>query len=73
ISYFLFLKNKRENLNDLPIYSFTHSALILPGVKRDSKLHFKMDPIFNKENDDLVIYEEYLDIREVLKFYTGLT
>ncbi|EGT1913973.1 hypothetical protein I2L58_003004, partial [Listeria monocytogenes] len=65
ISYFLFLKNKRENLNDLPIYSFTHSALILPGVKRDSKLHFKMDPIFNKENDDLVIYEEYLDIREV--------
>ena len=69
IAYFLFLKENREKLNDNPKYRKTYSALILPSDKRKSELHFKMDPLFNKSNQDLVISEEYLDIREVMAFY----
>lgn len=69
IAYFLFLKEHRENINDNTKYSKTYSALILPSDSRKSELHFKMDPLFNKSNQDLVISEEYLDIREVINFY----
>jgi hypothetical protein len=69
IAYFLFLKEQRENINYKPKYSKTYSALILPSDSRKSELHFKMDPLFNKSNHDLVISEEYINIREVMDFY----
>ena len=51
------------------IYSTTHTALILPGKERESKIHFKMDPIFNLTNKEIIITEEYLNIREIIDFY----
>lgn len=69
IAYFLFLKEYREDINDNPKFSKTFSALILPSNARKSKYHFIMDPLFNKSNQDLIISEEYLDIREVMDFY----
>lgn len=72
IAYFLFLKEYREKLNSKPKYSKTYSALILPSETRMSKIHFKMDPIFNKSNQDIVILEEYLDIRDVMENYLNL-
>lgn len=69
IAYYLFLNEYRENINDQPIFSNTYSALILPSEKRHSKIHFKMKPQFNKSNQNLVISEEYLDVKEAIKVY----
>lgn len=70
IAYYLFLNEYRGNKDDAtPKFSKTYSALILPSESRSSKIHFKMDPKYNKSNQSLVISEEYLDIREVIKFY----
>lgn len=69
IAYYIFLSEYRDD-NTKPIkYAKTHSALILPGEKRESKIHFKMDPQFNLTNKNLVISEEYLNIREIIEFY----
>ncbi|MBP1971346.1 hypothetical protein J2Z83_003485 [Virgibacillus natechei] len=69
IAYYLFLNEYREDINNTPKFSNTYSALLLPSESRSSKIHFKMDPRFNKSNQSLVISEEYLDIREVINFY----
>lgn len=69
IAYYLFLNEQRDAIAGPPKFSKTHSALILPSVSRSNKLHFKMDPLFNTSNEELVISEEYFDISEVMKFY----
>lgn len=72
ISYLLFLKNKRDKtlpLSEDPIFTKTHSALIIPSDERDSREHFKMDPYFNKECEDIIISEERLNIKEVIDFW----
>ena len=69
IVYYLFLNVYREKLDEKPKFAKTYAALLLPSETRSSKIHFKMDPQFNKTNKDLVISEEYLDIREVINVY----
>lgn len=69
IAYYIFLNEYRDDPNKVIKYAKTHSALILPGEKRESKIHFKMDPQFNLTNRNLVISEEYLNIREIIDFY----
>lgn len=69
IAYYIFLNEYRDALDGPKKYLKTHSALLLPGKKRESKIHFKMDPKFNLTNRNLVISEEYLDIREIINFY----
>jgi hypothetical protein len=69
ISYYLFLNECRDNVAGQKKYFKTYSALILPGESRESKIHFKMDPKFNLTNKNLVISEEYLNIREIIDFY----
>lgn len=69
ISYHIFLSEYRDNLGGPIKYPFTYSALILPGERRESKIHFQMDPKFNLTNRNLIISEEYLDIREIIEFY----
>ena len=69
IAYHIFLSEFRDDVTKPIKYSKTHSALILPGERRESKIHFKMDPKFNKTNKNLVISEEYLNIREIIDFY----
>ena len=69
IAYYLFLSEQREKIEEDPKYTNTYSALILPAEQRSSKIHFKMNPLFNKLNAKLVISEEYLDIRRIIEFY----
>lgn len=69
ISYYLFLNECRDDISGPKKYFKTYSALILPGESRESKIHFKMDPKFNLTNKNLVIAEEYLNIREIIDFY----
>lgn len=69
IAYYIFLNEYRDDPIKAIKYAKTHSALILPGEKRESKIHFKMDPQFNLTNRNLVISEEYLNIREIIDFY----
>lgn len=68
IAYYLFLKEKtNEEHGTIP--NITYSALILPGSERETKVHFKMDDNYNRSCADLIIYEEYLDIRDVMMDY----
>lgn len=69
ISYYFFLNNKRENIDDNPLFDKTYSALVIPSSERSSKEHFRMDPLFNKENGGFVISEERLNINEVIDFW----
>jgi len=69
ISYLLFLKNKRDRLEDKPLFDKTYSALVIPSTERSSKEHFRMDPFFNKECEDFIISEERLNIKEVINFW----
>lgn len=78
VAYYIFLYEYREvenegtkdeKIKDEPKFSNTFSALLLPSKSRSSKIHFQMDPRFNKSNHGLVISEEYLDIREVIDNY----
>lgn len=69
IAYILFLKDYREESNQKPKYSETYSALILPSDKRSNRIHFRMDPLYSSLNKDIIISEEYLDIREVINSY----
>lgn len=72
IAYYLFLKEKRnEDFDAVP--NITYSALILPGSERETKVHFKMDENYNKSCSDLVVYEEYIDIRDVMLDYISKT
>jgi len=69
IAYFLFLKEHRNSINENPKFSQTISALLLPSELRESKVHFRIDPIYSITNQDIIIYEEHLDIREVMENY----
>lgn len=69
IAYYLFLNEKREDEAALPAQKITYSALILPAEKRESTIHFQMDPLYNKTNEHLIISEEYLDIKLLMEEY----
>lgn len=47
----------------------TYSSLILPSESRSAKEHFRLDPSFNKDLPESVIYEEYLDIKSVVEYH----
>ena len=55
--------------NDIPDKTTTYSALIMPSEYRKTKGHFKIDSSFNSSIPDIVINEEYLDIREVVEYH----
>ena len=71
ISYLFFLKKMKKEGGKEKKFIKTYSALIIPSNKRNSKIHFKLNPIFNDDFDEFVIYEERLDIRDVIKSWVG--
>lgn len=50
-------------------YSKTYSALILPSSKRDTSVHFKLNETYSPSEEELIITEEYLNIRDVILKY----
>ncbi|MCM1046694.1 MAG: LlaJI family restriction endonuclease [Candidatus Gastranaerophilales bacterium] len=70
VAYHMFLCKMRKQVEAVwPMYRITHTALLLPGEKRGSRLHFEMDPLFSREYADVKIWETYLDVREVMEGY----
>jgi|GEM_PF-1230645 len=71
--YFGFIQGEREagRLNSKHCNIF--SALILPSEKRSRKQHFKLSSIYSMENTNLVISEEYFNIREVMQYFVDKT
>ncbi len=68
--YHMFLCGmKRGADGENPLFRRTHTALVLPGRKRESRLHLKPDPRFGRGLEGVRIWEEYLDIREVMEDY----
>ena len=70
LAYAFLLKEIRNNKEqDKPNYKNTLTALILPYERRISKNHFVMNPLFSENYKDLVITEEYIDIKSVIEEY----
>ncbi len=68
IAYMFMLKDRKDRKTGLKKYRRTCSALFLPADKRNTKVHFQLASEFGS-CPELVITEEYLDIREVIGEY----
>ncbi|MEO3134944.1 hypothetical protein ABHC40_12125 [Turicibacter sanguinis] len=70
ISYLFILKGlKTSSGPNISKFSKTYSALILPSDERRTEVHFQLDKNYNFSDEEFIITEEYLDIREVLSYY----
>lgn len=70
ISYYFFLRDVKSNEIEISRkFAHTHCALILPASRRETKIHFRMSPKYNEIFSDMIIMEEYLDIKEVMRYY----
>ncbi len=69
LSYLFLLTNYRDSLSANPKYKKTVGALLLPSDHRETKINFKMDPLYNKEFSEITLFEEYLDIKDVILYY----
>lgn len=68
IAYLFMLRDMIDTKTGTKKFSHSHSALILPSEKFDTKIHFQMDPQYGVGND-FIITEEYMDIKEVMLEY----
>lgn len=68
IAYMFMLKDIVDQSTGKPKYPMTFSALILPSNRRETKIHFQLDPAYGNALD-MLITEEYLDIKEVMTEY----
>lgn len=65
IAYMFMLREMKDSITKLKKFAKTYSALILPSEERKTKIHFQIDSLYGNSSD-LIITEEYLDIREVM-------
>jgi hypothetical protein len=72
IAYILFLINKRQSIENDPLFNNTYSALIIPDSIDSCKVHFQMDPLYNKECSNFKILEQRLDIRKIIDFWINI-
>ncbi len=68
VAYMYMLKDMKNPATGTKMYSRTCGALILPSDGRETRIHYKPDPLYG-DPDEFVITEEYLDIREVIMDY----
>ncbi len=68
IAYMFMLRGIMDPAAKQKKYDKTYSALILPSENRKTKLHFQLAPEFGGY-PDLIITEEYLNIREMILDY----
>ncbi len=69
VCYSIFLKNLKENNSMKKLYKNTYSALIVPSECNNCLIHFAIDPLFNEQISDIIILEQYLDIKQIMKWY----
>lgn len=68
IAYMFMLREMIEPITGRPKYNSTHTALILPSESRSTRIHFQLASEYGTCND-LVITEEYVDIKDVIYEY----
>lgn len=68
IAYMFMLRDTLDLATGAPKFINTYSALILPSEKRKTKIHFQLASQYGG-NSDLLIMEEYVDIREVIQSF----
>ena len=68
IAYLFMLRDIIDGNTGKKEFNQSHSALILPSDKFNSKIHFQLAPQYGVCND-FIITEEYMDIREVMIEY----
>lgn len=68
IAYMFMLKDMKDISTGAKKYNKIYSALLLPAESRSTKIHFTLAPEFGSY-PDLIITEEYLDIRDVIDEY----
>lgn len=67
IAYYFLLKDK---FSEESFCGKTYNALILPTSKSSYQTeHFLLKEEFNRDEDHFVVYEQYLNIKEVMKDY----
>lgn len=65
IAYYFLLKDK---FNDKSFHGKTYNALIFPTEKAAyQKEHFHLKETFNRDEVDFVVYEQYLNMNDVMK------
>ncbi len=68
IAYMFMLREMKDPITGCARFMNTYSALILPSDTRTTKIHFQIDPLYGNSGD-LIITEEYVDIREVMQYF----
>lgn len=69
LAYLFLLRDYSSPADAGKKYKYTYCAVFLPSESRKTGLNFKIDPAFNSSLGEVTIYEEYLDIKEVLSEY----
>lgn len=68
LAYYFLLAHKESETGDIA-FEKTVSSLILPSDQRKTATHFKLNPKYNKEFSDMLILEEYFDIKKIMIDY----
>ena len=68
IAYMFMLRGMIDPITSRQKFNSTHTALILPSESRSTRIHFQLAPVYGTCNE-LVITEEYVDIKEVIYEY----
>lgn len=72
IAYVYMLREIQNSLLTGKKYLKTFSALILPSETRSTKIHFQLNPLFGSSYNDVIMTEEYIDIKEVMQCYNEI-
>jgi len=73
ISYYFLLKHyglDKNNPGQVTDQPKTYNALILPSEgENESIVHFRLNPFFNRDENDFEIIEQYLNMEKVMEYY----
>lgn len=68
LAYYFLLAHK-ESKNGNRAFEKTVSSLILPSDHRKTVTHFKLNPAYSREFSNMLILEEYFDIKKIMIDY----
>lgn len=68
-AYYVMLNRMREKIHDPVKYSQTVCSLVVADNRSWSNINFEMDPLYNYENADIIVFEEHLNIKIVIEDY----
>ena len=70
LCYLFFLTDYLDSIKcRVTKFKKTFCALLIPFETRKTETNFKINPLFSRHFKDLIIYEEYFDIKQILQLY----